>query len=100
MKASLKTSFAAFVLSSALAGVAAPAFADSYYQGIDPHNPPGSQSQGQQLLFPRMTSPSNVDVMPTGSIDDRRVVPAGSLYRERYNGGEGEYYRGIVPPTP
>ncbi len=37
MRVSLKTSFAAFVLSSALVGAAVPAFADSYYQGLDPN---------------------------------------------------------------
>jgi hypothetical protein len=98
MRVSLKTSFTAFVLSSALAGAAVPALADSYYPGIDTNNPPGTQRQGQPLL-PRLTSPPNVDVMPTGSIDGQRVSPEGS-YQERYNSGEGEYYRGIVPPTP
>lgn len=97
MIASLKTSFAAFVLSTALAGVAAPALADSYYQGIDPHNPPGTQNR---VLMPRTVAPSNVDVMPTGSIDGQRVFPAGSgTYQDRYNAGEGEYYRGIIPPV-
>jgi len=100
MKSSLKTSFAAFILSSALAGVAAPALADSYYQGIDQNNPPGSRSQRQRVLLPRMSAPSNVDVMPTGSIDGRRVVPADRPYRERYQGGEGDYYPGIVAPRP
>ncbi|AUX76946.1 MULTISPECIES: hypothetical protein [Sinorhizobium] len=100
MRFSLKTSFAAFVLSSALAGVAAPAFADSYYQGIDPHNPPGTQNN-TRVLMPRSTTPSNVDVMPTGSIDGQRVTPiGGTTYRERYESGEGQYYRGIFPPTP
>lgn len=98
MRASLKTSFAAFVLSSVLAGAAAPAFADSYYPGIDPHNRPGTRTQGQMLL-PLATSPSRVDVMPTGSIGSSGVSPVGT-YQERYNTGEGEYYRGIVPPTP
>lgn len=100
MRVSLRTSFAAFVLSSALAGVAAPAFADSYYQGIDPHNPPGTQNTTRTLM-PRTVAPSNVDVMPTGSIDGQRVSPTGgATYRERYQAGEGEYYRGIIPPTP
>ncbi len=99
MRVSLRRSFAAFVLSTALAGVAAPAFADSYYQGIDPNNPPGTQTRSQ-VLMPRSAAPSNVDVMPTGSIDGQRVYPVGSgTYRERYNAGEGEYYRGIVPPV-
>ncbi|HXV30736.1 MAG TPA: hypothetical protein VD840_10430 [Sinorhizobium sp.] len=99
MRASLKTSFFAFALSSALAGVAAPAFADSYYSGIDPHNPPGTQSRGQ-MLFPRLTSPTPSDVDPTatGSIDGQQVTPSGT-YQQRYDAGEGDYYRGIVPPT-
>ncbi|OAP38412.1 hypothetical protein AU381_22850 [Sinorhizobium glycinis] len=100
MRFSLRTSFAAFVLSSALAGVAAPAYADSYYQGIDSNNPPGTQNR-TRVLMPRSAAPSNVDVMPTGSIDGQRVFPAGrGIYRERYEAGEGQYYRGIIPPTP
>ncbi|AWM25615.1 hypothetical protein AOX55_00002364 [Sinorhizobium fredii CCBAU 25509] len=39
--------------------------------------------------------------MPTGSIDGQRVYPTGGgAYRERYQAGEGQYYRGIIPPTP
>ncbi|WP_018234541.1 hypothetical protein [Ensifer sp. BR816] len=100
MRVSLRTSFAAFVLSSALAGVAAPALADSYYQGIDANNPPGTQNS-TRVLMPRRAAPSNVDVMPTGSIDGQRVSPSrGMTYQERYEAGEGQYYRGIIPPTP
>ncbi|MEY9162975.1 hypothetical protein ABIE78_001094 [Sinorhizobium fredii] len=100
MRFSLKTSFAAFALSSALASVAVPAFADSYYQGIDTNNPPGTQNR-TRVLMPRRAAPSNVDVMPTGSIDGQRVYPSGgATYRERYETGEGQYYRGIFPPTP
>ncbi|WEX76321.1 hypothetical protein PYH37_004619 [Sinorhizobium numidicum] len=98
MRVSLKTSFAAFVLSSALVGAAAPAFADTYYQGIDPHNPPGRQNR-VEVQTPRR-APANVDVMPTGSIDGQRPSSTGMTYRERYQSGEGNYYRGIVPPTP
>lgn len=50
MKVSFRTSLAAFALSSALAGVAVPAFADSYYPGIDPHNPPGTQNRGAVMV--------------------------------------------------
>ena len=97
MRVSLRTSFAAFVLSSALVGAAAPAFADSYYQGIDPNNPPGTQNQIR--MMPR--NPSAVDRTTTGSIDGRRVIyPNGATYQERYDTGEGDYYRGIVPPKP
>lgn len=92
MSISLKTSFAAVVLSFAVAGAATPAFAGNYRPGIDRHNPPGTQNRGYTLL-PRRTSPSNVDVTPTGSIDG----PA--IKTERYKGGDHDYYRGIIPPT-
>jgi hypothetical protein len=127
MRVSLKTSFAAFVLSSALAGAGAPAFADGYYPGIDAHHPPGTQNRGPMLIA---ESPYYVDRMPTGSIyvDPTPTgsiyvdpMPTGSIYvdpvpmrriggtpsqvRERhlneYHGsGEGDYYQGIVPPAP
>ncbi|MDK1378316.1 MULTISPECIES: hypothetical protein [unclassified Sinorhizobium] len=101
MKVSLKTSVVAFALSSVL-GAAAPAFADSYYQGIDPNNPPGTQNQVRAPVMQSRGAPATVDEMPTGSIDNGRVIypNSGSSYQPRYNGGDGDYYRGIVPPTP
>ncbi|WP_173509777.1 hypothetical protein [Sinorhizobium psoraleae] len=129
MRVSMKTSFAAIVLSSALAGVSGSAFADSYYQGIDPHNPPGTQNRGT-MLVPTQRAPYYVDEMPTGSIyvDPMSTgsiyvdpMSTGSIYvdprstgsvsgapgevRERYRNeyhgpGEGDYYQGIMPPAP
>ncbi|MDK1386998.1 hypothetical protein ILFOPFJJ_01385 [Ensifer psoraleae] len=101
MKVSLKTSLVAFALSSVV-GAAAPAFADSYYQGIDPHNPPGTQNQVRSTVIPQNRGvPGTVDEMPTGSIDNGRVIyPNTGTYQERYDPGEGDYYRGIVPPKP
>ncbi|MCK3776273.1 hypothetical protein MZK49_05965 [Ensifer sesbaniae] len=81
--------------------VAGPALADSYYQGIDPNNPPGTQNRMKVMpLMNRSTAP--VDTMSTGSIV-RDAAPA-PVYRERapfggYQGGDGDYYQGIVPPT-
>lgn len=105
MRPSLKTSIPALVLSSAFLGGAAPTLADSYYQGVDPHNPPGAQSQPLMSLPPVTVTPNErVDRMPTGSID---VMPTGSIFDGRtidrdpypeYTPGEGQYYRGIVPP--
>lgn len=92
MSMSLKTSLAALALSFAVAGVSMSAFAGNYRPGIDRHNPPGTQSQGQTLL-PRLTPPSNVDVTPTGSINPPTVL------KERYKGGDHDYYRGIIPPA-
>ncbi|OCP38806.1 hypothetical protein [Ensifer sp. LC163] len=97
MKMSLRNSLAALVLSTAIAGVAAPAFADSYYQGIDPH-----AIQPRTTAQPRMMYDSgSVDRMPTGSI--YRTAPPRIIYQQpsfdRYQGGDGEYYQGIVPPT-
>ncbi|WP_081158316.1 hypothetical protein [Ensifer aridi] len=97
MRVSLKTSFAAFVLSSAVAGVAVPAFADTYYQGLDPHNPPGTQNQVR--MRPQNPNPSFVDPTATGSIDGRRAINPSGTYQERYETGEGDYYRGIIPPA-
>ncbi|MBB4185539.1 hypothetical protein [Sinorhizobium terangae] len=102
MKVSLKTSVVAFALSSVLGG-AAPALADSYYPGIDPNNPPGTQNQVRATAMPQ-NRPAAVDEMPTGSIDrnGRIIYPnsGGSTLQPRYQTGEGDYYRGIVPPTP
>lgn len=76
MKVSFRTSLAAFALSSALAGVAVPAFADSYYPGIDPHNPPGTQNRGAVMVPAR---PYYVDPAPTGSVYVD-PAPTGSVY--------------------
>ncbi|MEZ0000990.1 hypothetical protein ABIA18_002787 [Sinorhizobium fredii] len=73
MRVSPRTSFAAFVLLSALAGAAAPSFANGFYQGIDPHHPPGTQNRGS-MWVPMVESPYYadrdvyVDPAPTGSI--------------------------------
>jgi hypothetical protein len=129
MTVSLRTSFAAFVLSSALAGAAVPALATSFYEGVDPHHPPGTQNRGP-VLVPMTTGPYYVDPAPTGSIyvdpmptgsiyvdpvPMRRVyvdpVPTGSIspapgrVREHYmneyhGGGQGDFYQGITPPAP
>ncbi|MDK1490310.1 hypothetical protein QN219_09580 [Sinorhizobium sp. 7-81] len=106
MKVSLKTSLVAFALSSVV-GAAAPAFADSYYQGIDPNNPPGTLNQMRTTAMPQSPAPvdemptGSIDRAPTGSIDNGRVIyPNTGTYQERYDPGEGDYYRGIVPPKP
>ncbi|WP_164923944.1 hypothetical protein [Sinorhizobium fredii] len=95
MKVSPGTSFVAFVLSSALAGSAAPAVADGYYY-VDPA-PTGS------IYDPDVVY---VDPVPTGPIYYERM-PARTLggARERYTheyqgGGQGDYYLGITPPAP
>ncbi|WOS61501.1 hypothetical protein [Sinorhizobium fredii] len=125
MRVSPRTSFAAFVLLSALAGAAAPSFANGFYQGIDPHHPPGTQNRGS-MWVPMVESPYYadrnvyVDPAPTGSIYVD-PAPTGSIYvepmpmriyggspsqvRERYEneyqgGGQGDYYQGIIPPAP
>ncbi|MCA1407900.1 hypothetical protein I6F26_11250 [Ensifer sp. IC3342] len=109
MRVSMRTSFAAFILSSALAGAAGSALADSYYQGIDPHNPPGTQNRGTTLV-PMQRAPNYVDEMRTGSIYVDPMA-TGSVsgaparvreqYRNEYQGsGEGDYYQGIIPPAP
>ncbi|RVJ78970.1 hypothetical protein CN167_08440 [Sinorhizobium medicae] len=130
MKVPFRTPLAAFALSSALAGVAVPAFADSYYQGIDPHNPPGTQNAGS-VMVPVPASPYYVDPAPTGSVYvdpaptgtvyvdptptgsiDVDPAPMGSRannvpgkarehYTNEYQGpGDGDYYQGISPPAP
>ena len=81
--------------------MAGPALADSYYQGIDANNPPGTRNT--QTAMPLMKRPSaTVDTMSTGSIN-RTSTPT-PVYRDRqpfggYQGGDGEYYQGIVPPN-
>lgn len=98
MKTSLRNSLAALVLSAAAFGIAAPAFADSYYPGIDVNNPPGTQNH--MKVAPMGTSTTHVDRMSTGSI--YRTAPP-RVYQQpandRYQGGDGDYYQGIVPPT-
>lgn len=98
MKVSLGTSFVAFVLSSALAGSAAPAFADGYYY-VDPA-PTGS------IYVDPAPGVIYVDPVPTGRIYYEQM-PARTLggARERYTheyqgGGQGDYYLGITPPAP
>ncbi|WP_457583773.1 hypothetical protein [Ensifer canadensis] len=103
MKMSLRNSLAALVLSTAVAGIAAPAFADSYYQGIDANNPPGTQHRVR--VAPMGTTVAPVDRMSTGSI--YRTAPPRVMYPQpypqpsdnRYQGGDGDYYQGIVAPT-
>ncbi|MEI2296468.1 hypothetical protein [Ensifer sp. MJa1] len=80
--------------------MAGPALADSYYQGIDPNNPPGTQNHRAMPMMRNSTAP--VDTMSTGSIN-RTVTPT-PVYRDRqpyggYQGGDGDYYQGIVPPS-
>lgn len=81
--------------------MAGPALADSYYQGIDANNPPGTLNTHKTTpMTKRYAAP--VDTMSTGSIN-RTSAPT-PVYRERqpfggYNGGDGEYYQGIVPPN-
>ncbi|OCP09439.1 MULTISPECIES: hypothetical protein [unclassified Ensifer] len=80
--------------------MAGPALADSYYQGIDPNNPPGTQSHRAMPMMRQSAAP--VDTMSTGSIN-RTTTPT-PVYRERqpyggYQGGDGDYYQGIVPPA-
>lgn len=123
----LGTSLGAFVLATALVGATAPAFANGYYTGVDPHNPPGTQNR--VVVVPRAVSPYYyiepapagsvyVDTMPTGSIYVN-PAPMGPVFvrpapiynlspsetRERHlneyhAGGEGDYYQGIIPPAP
>ncbi|MEI3851314.1 MULTISPECIES: hypothetical protein [unclassified Ensifer] len=95
MTISVRKLIAALSVTMLMAG---PALADSYYQGIDTNNPPGTQSH--RPLMNRSAAP--VDTMSTGSIN-RPTTPA-PVYRDRqpfggYNGGDGEYYQGIVPPN-
>ncbi|OAP38411.1 hypothetical protein AU381_22845 [Sinorhizobium glycinis] len=125
MRVSLRTSLAAFVLSAAFAGAAAPSFANGFYQGIDSHHPPGTQNTGS-MFVPMVERPYYVDrsvyvdPAPTGSIYVH-PAPMGTIYvepvpmrrfsgspsqlRERYEneyqgGGQGDYYQGIIPPAP
>ena len=124
MKLSKGMSFAAIVLAL---GTAAPALANGFYTGIDPHNPPGTQNRvlyGQPYYVEPAPGPVYVepvqpqvyvDPMPTGSIYvDPYVDPApGYVYRppartlgdarQRYTGeyqggGQGDYYLGVTHP--
>ncbi len=98
MTTSLRNSLAALVLTTAITGIAAPAFADSYYPGIDVNNPPGTQHR--VMAAPMATHSTSVDRMSTGSI--YRTTPP-RVYQQpandRYQGGDGDYYQGIVPPS-
>lgn len=96
MTISVRKLIAALSVTMVMAG---PALADSYYQGIDPNNPPGTQTRRVMPMTHRATS---VDTMSTGSIN-RTVTPV-PVYRDRqpyggYQGGDGDYYQGIVPPN-
>lgn len=124
MKLSKGMSFAAIVFAL---GTAAPALANGFYTGIDPHNPPGTQNRmlyGQPYYVEPAPGPVYVepvqpqvyvDPMPTGSIYvDPYVDPApGYVYRppartlgdarQRYtgeyqSGGQGDYYLGVAHP--
>jgi hypothetical protein len=124
MKLSNGMSFAAIVFAL---GTAAPALANGFYTGIDPHNPPGTQNRvlyGQPYYVEPAPGPVYVepvepqvyvDPMPTGSIYvDPYVDPApGYVYRppartlgdarQRYtgeyqSGGQGDYYLGVAHP--
>ncbi|WP_429806634.1 hypothetical protein [Ensifer sp. B1-9] len=81
--------------------MAGPALADSYYQGIDVNNPPGTQNTHKAMPLMKRSA-ARVDTMSTGSIS-RTATPT-PVYRDRqpfggYQGGDGDYYQGIVPPT-
>ena len=81
--------------------IAGPALADSYYQGIDVNNPPGTQNTHKAMPLMKRSA-ARVDTMSTGSIS-RTATPT-PVYRDRqpfggYQGGDGDYYQGIVPPT-
>lgn len=93
MNVSLKIT--ALVLSSALAGAAAPALANGYYQGLDPHAP-----QAKRHFEPTMSLPpvlvTPVDTVATGSIEPTREPRDESL--PPYIPGEGRYYFGTLPP--
>ncbi|MCA1371364.1 hypothetical protein I6F15_29065 [Bradyrhizobium sp. BRP14] len=98
MRASLRKSFAAFVLSSALAGAAAPALADGYYYEDGVPTDSVDVDPIPDVVY--------VDPVPTGSIYYEQM-PASTLggARERYTheyqgGGQGDYYLGITPPAP
>ena len=81
--------------------MAGPALADSYYQGIDVNNPPGTQNTHKAMPLMKRSA-ARVDTMSTGSIS-RTATPT-PVYRDRqpfggYQGGDGDYYQGIVPPS-
>ncbi|MBD9647787.1 hypothetical protein JVX98_08900 [Ensifer sp. PDNC004] len=81
--------------------IAGPALADSYYPGIDVNNPPGTMNT-HKTMTPMKRPTASVDTMSTGSIN-RPAAPT-PVYRDRnpygqYQGGDGDYYQGIVPPT-
>ncbi|MBD9568195.1 MULTISPECIES: hypothetical protein [Ensifer] len=83
--------------------IAGPALADSYYQGIDVNNPPGTQNT-HKMMTPMKRPSASVDTMSTGSINRMSAPAPAPVYRDRnpyggYQGGDGDYYQGIVPPT-
>ncbi|ANK73064.1 hypothetical protein FA04_10785 [Ensifer adhaerens] len=83
--------------------IAGPALADSYYQGIDVNNPPGTQNT-HKMMTPMKRPSASVDTMSTGSINRMSAPAPTPVYRDRnpyggYQGGDGDYYQGIVPPT-
>ncbi|CAN7372356.1 MULTISPECIES: hypothetical protein [Ensifer] len=97
MTMSVRKLIAALSVTTLIAGAAGPVLADSYYQGIDANNPPGTQYRAR--VAPMRTTVAPVDRMSTGSI--YRTVPRAyqQPLTDRYQGGDGDYYQGIVPPT-
>ncbi|MNT19472.1 hypothetical protein D3C72_1547320 [compost metagenome] len=101
MTMSVRKLIAALSVTTLIAGAAGPVLADSYYQGIDANNPPGTQNRVR--VAPMGATMAPVDTMSTGSISTGTVSPR-VMYRDsspfgRHQGGEGEYYQGIVPPS-
>lgn len=52
-----------------------------------------------QRLLPRLKPAPTVDIAPTGSIEGQRIYSPGVL-KEKYKGGDHDYYRGIIAPAP
>ncbi|WVT05747.1 hypothetical protein RB548_10300 [Sinorhizobium chiapasense] len=93
MRVSLKT----FVLTSALVGAAAPAFADMYYVDRTPTGSIYYADPAPDVIY--------VDPAPTGSIYYQRRIPPANLgaardrYTNEYQGShQGDYYLGVTPP--
>lgn len=106
MRVSVKMSVVACAF--ALAGAAAPAFADSYYRGTQS----GAMPMDGYYAEP-VPEGVYVDPMPTGSIyvdpapgyvyrpPARSLGDARERQRNEYQGsGQGDYYLGITPPAP
>ncbi|WEX86611.1 hypothetical protein PZN02_002912 [Sinorhizobium garamanticum] len=102
MRVSVKT----LVLTSALVGAAAPAFADMYY--VD-RTPTGSIYYADPTPDVVYVDPTPdvvvVDPAPTGSIVYQRRIPPANLgaardrYTNEYQGShQGDYYLGVTPP--